>query len=98
MTPQLEINRENDALSPDAPEHGIKRNPGAAIETTEITNSDGAKVAWKEVKNACEVDSLTITEVCTRYKLKYPAVYARATRGKWNVISSVKKPCLVVLA
>ena len=33
--------------------HG-KRNPGAAIETTEITNLRGAKVAWSDVKNACE--------------------------------------------
>jgi hypothetical protein len=75
----------------DAPEHSIKRNPGAAIETTEITNLDGAKVAWKDVKNACETEGLTVTEVCARYKLKYPAVYARATRGKWKVISTVKK-------
>jgi hypothetical protein len=70
--------------------HG-KRNPGAAIETTEITNLDGAKVAWEDVKNACEIEGLTITEVCARFRLKYPAVYARATRGKWTVISSVKK-------
>jgi len=70
--------------------HG-KRNPGAAIETTEITSLDGAKVAWKDVKNACEVEGLTITEVCARYKLKYPAVYARATRGRWKVISTIKK-------
>ena len=28
-------------------EHGIKRNPGAAIETTEITNLERVKVAWK---------------------------------------------------
>jgi len=48
-------------------------------------------VAWLDVKNACEIEGLTITEVCTRYKLKYPAVYARATRGKWSVISSIKK-------
>src|SRR6266446_663746 len=66
-------------------------NTGAAIETTEIANADGAKVAWIDVKNACEIEGLTITEVCTRYKLKYPAVYARATRGKWSVISSIKK-------
>jgi hypothetical protein len=91
MTPQLEIDRENDTLSPEATEHCIERNPGAAIETTEITNLEGAKVAWKDVKSACEIEGLTITEVCTRYKLKYPAVYARATRGKWSVISSVKK-------
>jgi hypothetical protein len=90
VTPQLEIDRENDAL-PEAPENCIKRNPGAAIETTEITNIDGAKVAWSDVKNACEIEGLTITEVCTRYKLKYPAVYARATRAKWSVISSIKK-------
>jgi hypothetical protein len=70
--------------------HG-NRNPGAAIETTEITNLEGAKVAWEDVKNACEIEGLTITEVCARYRLKYPAVYARATRGKWTVISSVKK-------
>ena len=50
MTPQLEMERENDALSPEASEHGIKRNPGAAIETTEITNIEGAKVAWQDVK------------------------------------------------
>ena len=67
------------------------RNPGAAIETTEITNLDGAKIAWSDVKNACEVEGLTITEVCARFRLKYPADYARATRGKWTVISSVKK-------
>jgi len=69
----------------------VVANPGAAIETTKITNLEGAKVAWQDVKNACEIEGLTITEVCTRYKLKYPAVYARATRGKWCVISSVKK-------
>ena len=68
-----------------------KRNPGAAIETTEIANIEGAKIAWKDVKNACEIEGLTITEVCTRYKLKYPAVYARATRGKWKVVSSINK-------
>ena len=67
------------------------RNPGAAIEKTAITNSEGAKVAWIDVRNACEVEGLTITEVCARYKLRYQAVYARATRGKWTVISSVKK-------
>ncbi|HWX16565.1 MAG TPA: hypothetical protein VNY07_08265 [Chthoniobacterales bacterium] len=39
----------------------------------------------------CEVEGLTITEICARFRLKYPAVYARATRGKWTVISSVKK-------
>jgi hypothetical protein len=87
----LDKDRENDALPPEVPDHCIKRNPGAAIETTEITSLDGAKVAWSDVKNACEIEGLTITEVCTRYKLKYPAVYARATRGKWTVISSVKK-------
>jgi hypothetical protein len=70
---------------------GNQRNPGAAIETTEITNIEGAKVAWNDVKNACEIEGITIAEVCTRYKLKYPAVYARATRGKWSVISSIKK-------
>jgi hypothetical protein len=43
------------------------------------------------VKNACESEGLTINEVCARYKLKYSAAYARATRGKWSVISSVKK-------
>jgi hypothetical protein len=75
----------------DAREHGIKRNPGAAIETTEIKSLDGAKVAWSDVKNACEVEGLTISEVCARFGLKYQAVYARATRGKWSVISSVKK-------
>jgi hypothetical protein len=48
-------------------------------------------VAWKDVKNACEVEGLTITEVCTRYKLKYPAVYARSARGKWKVVSSIEK-------
>jgi hypothetical protein len=91
MPPCLDEARENDALPPESAEHCIKRNPGAAIETTEITNLEGAKVAWKDVKNACEIEGLTITEVCTRYKLKYPAAYARATRGKWSVISSVKK-------
>lgn len=89
MTQQLKIGRENDALPTLEP--CIKRNPGAAIETTEITSSDGAKVAWSDVKNACESEGLTITEVCARYKLKYSAVYARSTRGKWKVISSVKK-------
>jgi hypothetical protein len=72
-------------------EQGSKRNPGAAIETTEITNLDGAKVAWSDVKTACEIEGLTINEVCTRFRLKYPAVYARATRGKWKVISAIKK-------
>jgi hypothetical protein len=43
------------------------------------------------VKNACEIEGLTITEVCARYKLKYPAVYARATRAKWKVVSSIDK-------
>jgi hypothetical protein len=75
----------------ETPKRASKRNPGAAIETTEITNSEGAKVAWNEVKNACEIEGLTITEVCTRYRLKYPAVYARAARGKWKVVSSIKK-------
>jgi hypothetical protein len=89
MQPCADESRQNDA--PESSEHGIKRNPGAAIETTEITNLEGAKVAWSDVKNACETEGLTITEVCARYKLKYPAVYARATRGKWKVISSVKK-------
>jgi tRNA(Ser,Leu) C12 N-acetylase TAN1 len=89
MQPCVDESRQNDA--PEAVEHCIKRNPGAAIETTEITNLDGAKVAWSEVKNACEIEGLTITEVCTRYKLKYPAVYARVTRGKWSVVSSIKK-------
>lgn len=65
--------------------------PGAAIEKTEITNFEGAKVAWKDVKNACEIDGLTLTEVCALYKLKYSAVYARAARGRWKVISTVKK-------
>src|SRR5437660_7453535 len=74
-----------------AGESSNRRNPGAAIETTEITNLDGAKIAWNEVKSACEIEGLTITEVCARFRLKYPAVYARATRGKWSVISSVKK-------
>jgi hypothetical protein len=91
MQPCLDELPQNDALPPEASEPCIKRNPGAAIETTEITNIDGAKVAWIDVKNSCEIEGLTITEVCTRYKLKYPAVYARATRGKWSVISSVKK-------
>src|SRR6266481_5007827 len=91
MTPQLEIDRENDTLPPESTEQCIKRNPGAAIETTEITNGDGAKVAWSDVKDACETEGLTITDVCARYKLKYPAVYARATRGKWKVISSIEK-------
>jgi hypothetical protein len=91
MQPCLDKHWPNDALPPEVPEHCIKRNLGAAIETTEITNLDGAKVAWKDVKNACEVEGLTITEVCARFRLKYPAVYARATRGKWTIISSVKK-------
>lgn len=91
MHPCLDERPQNDALPPEVPEHCSKRNPGAAIETTEITNLDGAKVAWSDVKKACEMEGLTITEVCARYKLKYPAVYARATRGKWTVISSVKK-------
>jgi hypothetical protein len=89
MQPCVDESRQNDA--PESSEHCIKRNPGAAIETTEITNIDGAKIAWNEVKNACEVGGLTINEVCARFRLKYPAVYARATRGKWNVITSVKK-------
>jgi hypothetical protein len=91
VTPQLEIDCKTDALSPEAPKHCIKRNPGAAIETTEITNLEGAKVAWSDVKKACEIEGLTITEVCARYRLKYPAVYARAARGKWKVISSINK-------
>jgi hypothetical protein len=91
MTPQLEIARENDAPPSEAAEHCIRRNPGAAIETTQITNLEGAKVAWSDVKNACEIDGLTITEVCERYKLKYPAVYARSARGKWKVVSSIEK-------
>jgi hypothetical protein len=85
----VDESQRNDA--PESSEQCIKRNPGAAIETTEITNLDGAKVAWSDVKNACEIEGLTITEVCTRYRLKYPAVYARATRGKWKVISSIDK-------
>lgn len=89
MQPCVDESRQNDA--PEAAEHCIKRNPGAAIETTEINNLDGAKVAWSDVKNACEIEGLTITEVCARYRLKYAAVYARATRGKWKVISSIKK-------
>jgi hypothetical protein len=73
VTPQLEIDCKTDAA-----EHCITRNPGAAIETTEITNIDGAKVAWSEVKNACEIEGLTITEVCTRYKLNTrPFMHAR---------------------
>jgi hypothetical protein len=91
MHPCLTVPPKNDVLTTQVAEHGIKRNPGAAIETTEITNFDGAKVAWKDVKEACEMEGLTITEVCARFRLKYPAVYARASRGKWNVISSVKK-------
>jgi len=91
VTPQLEIGRENEALPPETTEQCIKRNPGAAIETTEITNLEGAKVPWKNVKNACEIEGLTITEVCARYKLKDPAIYARATRAKWKVISSIEK-------
>ena len=81
----------NDVSLPESFEHCIKRNPGAAIETTEITNLDGAKVAWSDVKNACEIEGLTINEVCTRYRLKYSAVYARAARGQWKVISTIKK-------
>ncbi len=81
MQPCLDKHWQNDALPPEAPEHCIKRNPGAAIETTEITNLEGAKVAWKDVKTACEIEGLTITEVCTRYKLKYPAVYAPPHEG-----------------
>jgi hypothetical protein len=80
-----------DAPQPTTRESGRKLNRGAAIETTEITNLDGAKVAWSDVKTACEIEGLTITELCARFKLKYPAVYARATRGKWKVISSIKK-------
>jgi hypothetical protein len=91
MDPCFTAPPKNDVSLSESSEHGIKSNPGAAIETTEITSSDGAKVAWKDVKNACQIEGLTITEVCARYKLKYPAVYARATRGKWKVISSVKK-------
>ncbi|PYL72840.1 MAG: hypothetical protein DMF26_15660 [Verrucomicrobia bacterium] len=91
MQPCIDESPKNDALPPEVPEHSIKRNPGAAIETTEITNLEGAKVAWKDVKNACEIEGLTITEICARYKLKYPAVYARAIRGNWSVITSVKK-------
>jgi len=89
MQPCVDESRRNDAS--ETSEHCIERNPGAAIETTEITNLDGAKVAWSDVKDACEVEGLTITDVCARFRLKYPAVYARATRGKWKVISSVKK-------
>src|SRR5260370_18836440 len=87
----LDKHWQNDALPSEAPEHCIKRNPGAAIETTEISNVDGAKVAWEDVKNACEIEGLTVTEVCAHYRLKYPAVYARATRGQWKVISSINK-------
>src|SRR5260370_10402772 len=84
-------NDKNDAMQHATGEKGSRRNPGAAIETTEITNLDGAKVTWSDVKTACEIEGFTITELCTRFKLKYPAVYARATRGKWKVISSIKK-------
>jgi len=91
MQPCSTVPPKNDVSAPESPEHCIKRNPGPAIEMTEITNLEGAEVAWKGVKNASEAEGLTITEVCTRYKLKYPAVYARSTRGKWSVISSVKK-------
>jgi hypothetical protein len=89
MHPCFDETPHNDA--PEAVEHCIKRNPGAAIETTEITNIEGAKIAWCDVKNACESEGLTITEVCTRYKLKYPAVYARSSRGKWKFVSSIDK-------
>jgi hypothetical protein len=91
MHPCIDAPPKNVVSLPEVSEHCIKRNPGAAIETTEITNSDGAKIAWSEVKNACEIEDLTITEVCTRFRLKYPAVYARATRGNWKVISSINK-------
>jgi|SRR3989442_1713105 len=80
-----------DSVQPTTREQGRNCNPGAAIETTEITNLDGAKVAWSDVKTACEIEGLTINEVCTRFRLKYSAVYARATRGKWKVISAIKK-------
>jgi hypothetical protein len=89
--PAIENGEGRNALHPRIEKSGSDRNPGAAIETTEITSLNGAKVAWKDVKNACEIEGLTITEVCARFRLKYPAVYARATRGKWSVISSVKK-------
>jgi hypothetical protein len=91
MQPCLDEPPKNDALPPESVEQCVKRNPGAAIETTEITNLDGAKIPWGDVKNACEVEGLTITEVCARYKLKYPAIYARASRGRWKVISTIKK-------
>jgi hypothetical protein len=78
-------------MKSDTGQQGGNRNPGAAIETTEITNLEGARVAWQDVKNACEIEGLTITEVCARYKLKYSAVYARGTRGRWKVISTIKK-------
>jgi hypothetical protein len=91
MHPCFDEPPKNDVALPAVSEHCIKRNPGAAIVTTEITNLEGAKVAWKDVKNACEIEGLTIAEVCARFRLKYPAVYARAIRGKWSVISSVKK-------
>jgi hypothetical protein len=45
----------------------------------------------EEVKNACEIEGLTVTEVCARFRLKYSAVYARAARGRWKVISTIKK-------
>jgi len=91
MQPCFTAPPKNDVSLPESAEHSVKRNPGAAIETTEITSLDGAKVVWSDVKNACEIEGLTVNEVCTRYKLKYSAVYARASRGKWKVISSVKK-------
>jgi hypothetical protein len=31
------------------------------------------------------------TSGCAQFRLKYSAVYARATRGKWKVISAIKK-------
>jgi len=91
MIPGYKVAVESDTGQSATGESNNRRNPGAAIETTEITNLEGAKVAWSDVKNACEIEGLTITEVCAHYKLKYPAVYARATRGKWKVISSINK-------
>jgi hypothetical protein len=47
MHPCFTAPSKNDVSLPETPQHSIKRNPGAAIETTEITNLEGAKVAWK---------------------------------------------------
>jgi hypothetical protein len=80
----LDKDRETDALLPESSEQCIKRNPGAAIETTEITNTDGAKVAWSDVKNACEVEGLTITEVKKRAKeLQKRETELTTTAGQW---------------